>query len=243
MTDALIRWSCAGRSDRGAKRKINEDSILLRPDAGIWLAADGMGGHEAGDVASAMVAAAVARVPAQGRLALLVDRVETALVNVNREIRERAARDFGGRTMGSTVVSLVASNRFAVCLWAGDSRLYRLRKGILEQLSSDHSEVQELVDRGLLSAEDANGHPNSNVITRAVGGAPDLHLDAVLVDVVAGDLFVLCSDGLYNELSAEEIRLALDPDIEQAADTLLAEALAKGARDNVSLIVLQATAA
>lgn len=243
MTEALIRWSCAGRSDRGAKRKINEDSILMRPDAGIWLAADGMGGHEAGDVASAMVASAVARVTAKARLAVVVDRVETALVNVNREIRERAARDFGGRTMGSTVVSFVANEKFGVCLWAGDSRFYRLRDGRLEQLSSDHSEVQELVERGLLTPEEADNHPNSNVITRAVGGAPDLFLDSHLVDVRNGDLFVLCSDGLYNELSAGEIRDALDPDIEQAADTLLEQALAKGARDNVSLIVLRADAA
>lgn len=243
MTEALIRWSCAGRSDRGAKRKINEDSILMRPDAGIWLAADGMGGHEAGDVASAMVASAVARVPAQGRLSVVVDRVETALVNVNREIRERAARDFGGRTMGSTVVSMVASDRFAACLWAGDSRLYRLRSGRIEQLSADHSEVQELVERGLISAEEAATHPNANVITRAVGGAPELFLDTVLIEVRDGDLYVLCSDGLYNELSSEEIRAALAPDIEQSADRLLAEALAKGARDNVSLIVVRASAA
>jgi serine/threonine protein phosphatase PrpC len=243
MTEALIRWSCAGRSDRGAKRKINEDSILMRTDAGIWLAADGMGGHEAGDVASAMVASAVARVPSQARLAVVVDRVESALVSVNREIRERAARDFGGRTMGSTVVSFVASSRFGVCLWAGDSRFYRLRDNRLDQLSSDHSEVQELVDRGLLTPEEAENHPNSNVITRAVGGAPDLFLDSLLVDVREGDLFVLCSDGLYNELSAGEIRDNLQPDIEQAADALLAQALAKGARDNVSLIVLRADAA
>lgn len=243
MTEASIRWSCAGRSDRGAKRKINEDSILLRPDAGIWLAADGMGGHEAGDVASALVAAAVAKVSPNPRLSVLVDQVETALINVNRELRERSTRDFGGRTMGSTVVTLVVRNNFAVCLWAGDSRLYRLRNSRIEQLSSDHSEVQELVDRGLLSAEDADGHPNSNVITRAVGGAADLHLDALMVDVQPGDIYVLCSDGLYNELSASEIRESLGPDIEKAADKLLADALAKGARDNVSLIVLLAAAA
>lgn len=243
MTGVQVRWLSAGRSDRGAKRKINEDSILLRPDAHVWLAADGMGGHEAGDVASSMVANAVARVPLCARLSEMADRVDRALVEVNREIRSRSARDFGGRTMGSTVVSFVASDRFAVCLWAGDSRLYRKRAGALEQVSSDHSEVQELVDRGLLSPEDAVGHPNSNVITRAVGGAPELYLDVMMVDVEPGDLFVLCSDGLYNELSSGEICTALEPDVEASADTLLAQALAKGARDNVSLIVLRATAA
>lgn len=243
MSEAPIRWTCAGRSDRGAKRKINEDSILLRPDAGMWLAADGMGGHEAGDVASAMVATAVARVPVRRHLPTFVDGFENALVNVNREIRERAARDLGGRTMGSTVVSLVANDRFAVCLWAGDSRLYRKRAGKLEQITSDHSVVQELVERGLLTAEQAARHPDANVITRAVGGSPELYLDAVLVDVRDGDLYVLCSDGLYNELSSAEIGEALTADTEQAADDLLQRALGKGARDNVSLIVLHAQSA
>lgn len=239
MTEAGTRWACAGRSDRGAKRKINEDSILLRTDAGVWLAADGMGGHEAGDVASRMVADAVARVRAAGKLSEVVDRVEEALVKVNLALREHAARAFGGRTMGSTVVSLVANDRLGVCLWAGDSRLYRLRGGRLEQLSRDHSEVQELVDRGLLTEEDAVNHPNSNVITRAVGGVPDLFLDAMLFEIRRGDVFVLCSDGLYNELSADEIRSLIGDDLEASADRLIQATLAKGARDNVSLVLVR----
>ncbi|MFZ5755275.1 MAG: PP2C family protein-serine/threonine phosphatase [Pseudomonadota bacterium] len=243
MTEARIRWSCAGRSDRGAKRKINEDAILLRPEAGVWLAADGMGGHEAGDVASRMVADSVARVRVEGKLSQVVDRVEDALVNVNHEIREHAARVFGGRTMGSTVVSMVVNERLGVCLWAGDSRLYRVRGGVLEQVSRDHSEVQELLDRGLLSPEEAVNHPHSNVITRAVGGAPELYLDVMLFEIRPGDTFVLCSDGLYNELEAEEIRQAIGADVARSADQLLQMALAKGARDNVSLVVVRAEAA
>lgn len=240
MTEAGTRWTCAGRSDRGAKRKINEDSILLRTDAGVWLAADGMGGHEAGDVASRMVAEAVARVRTAGKLSEVVDRVEDALVKVNLALREHAARAFGGRTMGSTVVSLVANDRLGVCLWAGDSRLYRLRDGRLQQLSRDHSEVQELVDRGLLTEEDAVNHPNSNVITRAVGGVPDLFLDAILFEIRRGDVFVLCSDGLYNELSADEIRGLIGDDLDGSADRLIQATLAKGARDNVSLVLVRA---
>lgn len=240
MTESAIRWHTAGRTDRGAKRKINEDSILLRPEAGIWLAADGMGGHEAGDVASGMVAQAVARVPVDGRLADVVDRVEAALLTVNQGIRNHAAQVFGGRTMGSTVVSFVANDRLGVCLWAGDSRLYRKRQGVLEQISRDHSEVQELLDRGLLTAEEAANHPNSNVITRAVGGAPDLYLDVALVDIRPGDVFMLCSDGLYNELGPEDIDAFLDDDVDASADRLLATALERGACDNVSLVVLRA---
>lgn len=242
MTEAAIRWACAGRTDKGARRKINEDSILLRTEAGIWVAADGMGGHAAGDVASGMVTAAVAQVPADGKLSQRVDRVEDALLRANEQIREHSIRSFGGRTMGSTVVSLVANDRLGVCLWAGDSRLYRKRDGLLEQVSRDHSEVQELLDRGLLRPEEAVNHPHANVITRAVGGAPDLFVEAMLVDIRPGDLFVLCSDGLYNELGPDEIGAALDADVERSADRLLSQALAKGARDNVSLIVLQAVA-
>lgn len=240
MTEAGIRWSCAGRSDRGARRKINEDSILLRTDAGIWLVADGMGGHEAGDVASRMVADAVASVRVEGKLSQVVERIEDALVSVNVELREQAARAFGGRTMGSTVVGMAANDRLGVCLWAGDSRLYRLRDGRLDQVSRDHSEVQELLDHGLLKPEEAANHPHSNVITRAVGGAPDLHLDVTLFDILPGDTYVLCSDGLYNELEAWEISQAIDADVAGSADRLLQAALARGARDNVSLVLVRA---
>lgn len=243
MSQAVIRWSSTGRSDVGGKRKINEDSILLRTDAGIWLVADGMGGHEAGDIASGMVAAAVADVSAGGTLSQVVDRIEDALLKVNEKIRAHSVRVFGGRTMGSTVVMLVANAKLGVCLWAGDSRLYRQRAGKLEQISSDHSEVQELLDRGLLSPEEALHHPHSNVITRAVGGAPGLAVDVMLIEIMPDDIFVLCSDGLYNELSSEEINRVLGPDIERSADRLLAMTLERGARDNVSLLVIRAVAA
>lgn len=240
MTMAGIRWSSTGRSDRGGKRKINEDSVLQRPDAGIWLAADGMGGHEAGDIASRMIATAVAAVPGGGSLADTVERVEQALVDVNVSLRDMAVNRYGGRTMGSTVVALVAGDTVGVCLWAGDSRLYRLRAGRLERLSSDHSEVQELLDRGLISAEEAVNHPHGNVITRAVGGAGTLYVDVRLFDVAAGDTFLLCTDGLYNELEEHEIRAAVDADLEASADRLLAQTLARGARDNVSFILVRA---
>lgn len=237
-----IRWSSTGRTDRGARRKINEDSILLRPEQRVWLVADGMGGHEAGDLASGMVANAVSAAVAGGTLAQRVDAIDAALIQVNEAIRRRSTESFGGRTMGSTVVVMAASDRAAVCLWAGDSRLYRVRDGELSRLSSDHSEVQELFERGLLSAEEAANHPMSNVITRAVGGMPVLALDIRLLDVRPGDTFLLCSDGLYNELGDDEINAAINDDLDASADRLLAETLARGARDNVSLVLARAEA-
>lgn len=242
MTRTGICWSSTGRTDRGARRKINEDSILLRPEQRVWLVADGMGGHEAGDLASGMVARAVSAAAVDGTLAQRVDAIDAALIQVNEAIRRRAAESFGGRTMGSTVVAMVAGDRAAVCLWAGDSRLYRLRDAVLSRLSSDHSEVQELFERGLLSAEEAANHPMSNVITRAVGGMSVLALDIRLFDVRPGDTFLLCSDGLYNELGDDEISAAIGDDLDASADRLLAETLARGARDNVSLVLALAEA-
>lgn len=242
MTRTGIGWSSTGRTDRGARRKINEDAILLRPEHRVWLVADGMGGHEAGDLASGMVAKAVSVAAGDGTLAQRVDAIDAALIQVNAAIRRRATESFGGRTMGSTVVVLAAADRAAVCLWAGDSRLYRLRGDVLARLSSDHSEVQELFERGLLSAEEAANHPLSNVITRAVGGMQALALDIRLFDVQPGDILLLCSDGLYNELADDEIRAAIGDDLEASADRLLAETLARGARDNVSLVLARAEA-
>lgn len=242
MTRTGVRWSSTGRTDRGARRKINEDSILLRPEQRVWLVADGMGGHEAGDLASGMVAKAVSAAAIDGTLAQRVDAIDAALIQVNEAIRRRAAESFGGRTMGSTVVVMAAGDRAGVCLWAGDSRLYRLRDGALSRLSSDHSEVQELFERGLLSAEEAANHPMSNVITRAVGGMSVFALDIRLFDVRPGDTFLLCSDGLYNELGDDEINAAIGDDLDASADRLLAETLARGARDNVSLVLARAEA-
>jgi len=141
--------------------------------------------------------------------------------------------------VGSTVVSMVLGQRTGVCLWAGDSRLYRLRKGQLSRVSRDHSAVQELVDAGVISAAQAENHPNSNVITRAVGGAEHLFVDAAVFAPEAGDIFLLCSDGLYNEVPDDLIRrkLALEP--EAAATSLLDAALENGARDNVTLIIVK----
>lgn len=242
MTTAGIRWASTGRTDRGARRKINEDAILLRPESGVWLAADGMGGHEAGDLASGMVARAVSDACRPGTLAQRVEAIDAALLRVNEQIREHAARSFGGRTMGSTVVVLVAAARAGVCLWAGDSRLYRLRDGRLERLSTDHSEVQELLARGLLSEEEAANHPLSNVITRAVGGVSVLGMDIRLFGILPGDTFLLCSDGLYNELPDADIAARIGEDLEASADALLAETLARGARDNVSLVLVRVPA-
>jgi protein phosphatase len=155
-------------------------------------------------------------------------------------MRAHADKEFAGRTMGSTVVVMIAGSGYGACVWAGDSRLYRLRDGQLESLSRDHSQVQRLVDAGVLSAEEAESHPNANVITRAVGGAAALVVDVVMFDVLPADRFLLCSDGLYNELSAADIAATLGQgSVSECAQSLLGQAINNGARDNVSVIVLE----
>lgn len=235
---SVTGWQAAALTDQGARRKHNEDAILSRPEAGLWCVADGMGGHEAGDVASQMLVSTLADLPAPSALVDYVDQVDDVMEAVNDRLRDHAATEFGGRTMGCTVVVMCALGDLGACLWAGDSRLYRWRRGELVQLSTDHSEVQKLVEQGVLSPEEADSHPNANVITRAVGGAPALHMDVALFSIEPGDRFLLCSDGLYNEVQPDEIALELaSGDVEKSARTLMDQALERGARDNVSVIV------
>lgn len=235
----MIRWISAAATDVGSKRKINEDAVLERPDAGLWVVADGMGGHAAGDVASHAVVHPLSLLERPAAMADFVDAVEDTLVSVNDQLRDYAAQALGGRTVGTTVVTLLLSAQTGVCLWAGDSRLYRWRNGQLGRLSRDHSAVQEMVEAGALSPEEADHHPESNVITRAVGGSDRLFVDAAVFAPEPGDTYLLCSDGLYNEVAEDVIRrkLALPP--EEAVRQLLAEALHNGGRDNVSLVVVR----
>jgi serine/threonine protein phosphatase PrpC len=236
----VANWQYCALTDQGVKRKHNEDAVVAAPAIGLWAVADGMGGHEAGDVASKMIVDALSAVVRPDNFSLFVDRVEDSLLAVNQAMRDHARHQFGGRMMGSTVVTILVADGYGACVWAGDSRLYRLRDGQLSQLSRDHSQVQRLVDAGLLSEADAQAHPDANVITRAIGGAASLVLDVILFDVLPNDRFLLCSDGLYNEVSAEDILTLLQlpaPDV--CAQALVEASIRSGARDNVSVIVLQ----
>lgn len=235
----MITWTSASATDVGAKRKINEDALLARPELGLWVVADGMGGHAAGDVASNAVIHPLQQIERDTDLPDFVDAVEAAFMTVNQQLRDYARDELGGRTVGSTVVSLILSQRVGVCLWAGDSRLYRLRNGQLTRLSRDHSAVQEMVEAGAITQAEADRHPKSNVITRAVGGAETLCVDASVFSPEAGDAYLLCSDGLYNEVAEDSIRRKLSLPAEEAISKLVDEALDNGGRDNISLVIVQ----
>lgn len=235
-----IRWTSAQASDVGTVREVNEDSILSIPNQHLWAVADGMGGYEAGNVASKMVVDALKGVTGDLSLNEMVDAVEDALIDVNHRILEYSEIMLEGRTLGSTVVSLLIKGRVGICLWAGDSRLYRFRSKHLIQLSMDHSEVAEQVQQGYLTPEEAENHPDSNVITRAIGASEEIYIDINAFSTQIGDIFLLCSDGLYNVVSDEEITaVLLQLPIEQAVTDLIQLALRKGADDNVSIILIK----
>jgi len=239
MTDqAKYYWTSSACTDVGAVRELNEDAYLERTDLGLWLVADGMGGHFAGDVASQMVVSSMDGLETSGSLSAFVEAVERRLVETNSRLREYAKRE-ETHTIGSTVVALLIHGEHAVCLWAGDSRMYRYRDAKMEQVSQDHALVEELVERGVLTPEQAIDHPHGNLVTRAVGAADEFFLDVEIVPLRAGDLFILCSDGLEKEIAEKEISAMVEKSGTSPLSQLLLErALSYGARDNVTVITV-----
>jgi serine/threonine-protein phosphatase Stp1 len=233
-----MRFDCASRTHVGLKRKINEDSLFADPERGLWVVADGMGGHDAGEVASGMVIDALRSIPVIGDLDELVGCAAQALQRVNRDLIGLARSGGSDRTIGTTVVGLAIANGSFRCFWLGDSRAYRLRDGMITRISHDHSLVQNLVDAGMIKPEEAESHENANLITRAVGVADNVEVDVVSGDALSGDQFLLASDGLTRVVRDDELAAALGRvSPAEAADDLLATVLERGAPDNVSLII------
>jgi serine/threonine protein phosphatase PrpC len=237
-----LSFECVSRTDVGLKRKINEDAVLVRTERGLWAVADGMGGHEAGEVASAKVTEALLHLPIVYTLDELVAAAIEALEQVNRDLITLARSDHTPRTIGSTVVGLaIASGEFR-CFWAGDSRCYRIREDSIMQITRDHSLVQDLVDAGMLAPAEAEGHPDSNVITRAVGVRDNLKVETIAGDARPGDIFLIASDGLTRPLEDEEMyeELTMNPP-DVAAGNLLDMVMTRGAPDNVSFVIIRVT--
>jgi serine/threonine protein phosphatase PrpC len=235
-----MRFECASRTHVGLRRKINEDSLFADPERGLWAVADGMGGHEAGEVASAMVVDALRCLPSTADVDQLANEASEALAQVNRELIElaKSSKRGPGGTIGTTVVGLAISDGAFRCFWMGDSRAYRLRDGKIERVSHDHSLVQNLIDAGMLSPEDAETHENANLITRAVGASEHADVEIVGGDAKPGDQFLLASDGLTRLVRDEEIVAELERSAPaQAADNLIETVLARGAPDNVSIVI------
>jgi protein phosphatase len=235
-----FRWISAARSDVGRIREHNEDACLQQPERACWVVADGMGGHAVGDLASGLIVDALSRLSTPNSIARYLADARKRLLTVNKRLRDEAARRQVS-VIGSTVVALLACDGYCGYLWAGDSRLYLYRQGHLRQLTRDHSQVEELKALGHLTEEEAINHPAQHLITRAVGATAQLELDANTMAIADGDMFLLCSDGLSNELSAQEMQAALTvADCHAACEALIEAALARGGRDNITAVVVRA---
>ncbi len=238
MTPA-VQWHSTMLTHPGKVRKYNEDDCLILDHSALWAVADGMGGHEAGDVASSHIMQALQTVTPSDNLNDFLHEIETTLIEVNHNLQTLAQKEYNNRTIGSTVVTLIANHHSIAYLWAGDSRLYRIRDQKITQLTTDHSEVQNLVDHGLLLPEEAKNHPSSNVITRAIGATSHIELSSGTEEIQHHDIYLLCSDGLYADVDDDEF-LALcnqQDDIEEIAEKLMTLALSREARDNITFVL------
>lgn len=234
-----LRTNSYSKSHVGCVRELNEDRSFSNPDCGIWAVADGMGGHDAGDLASEAIVRQLEKLtPATDPLTLNL-MFWDSISQANQTIRD-IADDRGHGVIGSTVVALLIFDNAYRCLWSGDSRAYLYRNGTLMQLSKDHTELQELLDRGVLGAADAENYYRKNVIVHAIGVESQPYMDFTDGNIFPGDIFLLCSDGLTTHVNNEEIagklpgRRAKDICIE-----LIDLALERGGTDNVTVNVIQ----
>jgi protein phosphatase len=235
---ANCRFETGAATHTGKVRDHNEDAFVTRPEAGVWAVADGMGGHEAGEVASAKLVEALRSIDQPTSAADLLARCEASVLRANHELHMLAAER--GGTIGTTLAALLTYGGYYAGVWSGDSRIYRVRKKEIGQISRDHTEAQALVDQGFLSPEEARHWPRSNVITRAIGIAAHPELDIEHGEIEADDIFVLCSDGLTGHVADAEIReLVVRYRPQAACDALVDLTLARGATDNVTIVVVQ----
>lgn len=235
------------RTDVGRLRHGNEDALVVGRH--VWAVADGMGGHAAGEIASAIAARAMRRLDVAGEVrALEVRDVVVSVGDANARILDHAAHHWRSRGLGTTLTGVARVRDAGKERWCvfnvGDSRVYRLADGVLERLTVDHSEVEELIVAGVLTLEQARSYSRRNIITRCLGTRPPPEVDVRVLESDPGERLVLCSDGLNSELRDPEIEAVLvrSPDAQEAADALVEAALSAGGRDNVTVVVLDVAA-
>jgi serine/threonine protein phosphatase PrpC len=242
MRKVHASFQTGAASHVGLVRGRNEDNYLVRPEAGIWAVADGMGGHDDGDVASRTVIEALQSIDAPNSADELLSLCENSIFEANSRLKE-LGRQHGDAIIGTTVAVLLAFDGYFACIWCGDSRIYMVRQDTIAQISRDHTEVQDLIARGVLTAEEAETWSGRNAITRAIGvlDCPELEMRSGPIDV--GDIFVLCTDGLTRHVQDSEIFHVVTKNGPQAAcDQLIQLTLDRGALDNVTLIVTRCDA-
>ena len=240
VTASPLRIESSGLTHQGRVRQQNQDSYCVRERDSLWAVADGMGGHEGGEWASAKLVEKLDEIEVPVGLEAACEAVEEAICQANRAIVVEA--ETRGRQMGSTIVALVVREATYAVLWVGDSRAYLLRDNALIQLSRDHTQVQEMVDRGVMKPEDVAGHPMGHILSRAVGVRREIEIERVYGEVQPGDVFLLCSDGLHGYVDEAEIQRRMGRGSpERALDELIALTLDNGAPDNVTGIAIWAS--
>jgi protein phosphatase len=228
----------AGTSDTGRKRRRNEDSYVIAPP--LFAVADGMGGAQAGEIASKLAAAALEDTDPGMKSG--EERVTMLIQEANRRVHERASADPSTSGMGTTMTVALVEGTSVTFGHVGDSRAYRYRDGAIEQITEDHSLVNELLKSGKLSPEEADMHPQRSVITRAVGTDPDVDVDAFTVEAEAGDIFLICSDGLTDMVRDDDILEVLDKfhqDLDRVTKSLISAANRGGGEDNITVIAFE----
>lgn len=233
-------WVSSGVTHTGNIREQNEDALLTLDAQRLWAVADGMGGHDAGDMASQCIVQHLMEYQATPLLGKNVRQITQLLQSVNHILFEQASPQ-EDRIIGSTVCALLAHCQHCVFLWAGDSRIYRFRQGHLRQITRDHSEAAELIEGGA-TKEQVALLPHSEAITRAVGAYIHVDLELRMLASEPGDLYLLCSDGLYKELSDNEITETVSTyPMEECTDKLLDAALRRRGRDNITIMLVKNT--
>tara|TARA_B100001142_G_scaffold236633_1_gene235118 strand:+ start:453 stop:1202 length:750 start_codon:yes stop_codon:yes gene_type:complete len=234
-----LSWHSYGITDVGKMRKHNEDSLLESSESGMWLVADGMGGHTAGDVASQLIVNSLKKIHKGLSLERYIDDIEDALICVNEKLIEKGNEKGKKTIVGSTVVIMLAYDKYCIYLWAGDSRLYRLRDSQLQQMTIDHSQVEQYIEQGLITREEAIVHPHGNMITRAVGATSSFFLDMGIQEMKKGDRYLLCSDGLNKHTEDFEFQEILgNGTVKEICKEMIEMTLNRGAGDNTTAIVI-----
>lgn len=241
MQEVANLWRSAARTDTGKVRARNEDAFLALPEQGLWVVADGMGGHQNGALASRLIVEQLAE-PSAGDLPQRLDELRKRLHSLNRRLGQEltVTAAHPDPVIGSTVVALLIEGDRAACVWAGDSRCYLWRGNRLYQLSRDHSLLQQLINEQQLSPSEAAQHPAAHALTRAIGASDELKLEILELDTLPGDAFLLCSDGLYQGVSVDNLGAALNlPSPQLTLNRLFQQALDGPARDNLSAVVIR----
>ena len=233
------RFRSWGATHCGAVRTHNEDAFVNRPDLGLWVVADGAGGHQAGAVASGEVVRALEALPPGLSAVDMLAAVRAELDATHAYLRAEAARRGPDAVIATTVVILLARDDHFACLWAGDSRAYLLREGRMVQVTRDHSLVQDLVDSGAITAAEAERHPHSNIITRAVGVDGPFELEKRSGELRPGDRLLVCSDGINKCLPDAAIEAMLAADEDTPAERMVLAALAAMVNDNVTVVAVE----